>query len=108
MRRHKLTRIIQTLFAKACWEVYDKPLNWFIQQTTSAGWNATEIYLKARPESREEILRLHRESGLKLIAQISSTGTTPAEHLTTLQTNYHHALAYYSGKLISRTHAALA
>jgi hypothetical protein len=94
MRRHKLTHIIQTLFAKACWEVYDKPLNWFIQQTVSSGWTATEIYLKDRLESREEILRLHRESGLKLIAQISSTGTSPAEHLTSLQTNYHHALAY--------------
>lgn len=103
MRRHKLTHNIQTLFAKACWEVYDKPLDWFIQQTVSAGWNATEIYLKARPESREEILRLHRESGLKLIAQISSTGTTPAEHLTSLQTNYHHALAYEPIAIVCQT-----
>lgn len=94
MRRLNLTQTIQTLFAKACWEVYDKPLDWFIQETVSAGWQATEIYLIARPESREEILRLHRESGLKLIAQISSTGSTPAEHLASLQTNYQHALAY--------------
>ena len=94
MRRLNLTHIIQTLFAKACWEVYDRPLDWFIQETVSAGWNATEIYLKDRPESREEILRLHRHSGLKLIAQISSTGSTPAEHLASLQTNYQHALAY--------------
>ena len=35
--------------------------------------NATEIYLKDRPESREEILRLHRDSELKLIAQISGS-----------------------------------
>ena len=94
MRRHNLTHAIQTLFAKACWEVYDRPLDWFIQETVSAGWQATEIYLKGRPESREEILRLHRESGLKLIAQISSTGSSPAEHLASLRTNYQHALAY--------------
>jgi hypothetical protein len=94
MRRLNLTHIIQTLFAKACWEVYDRPLDWFTQQAVSTGWQATEIYLKGRPESREEILRLHRESGLKLIAQISSTGSTPAEHLASLRTNYQHALAY--------------
>ena len=94
MRRLNLTHFIQTLFAKACWEVYDKPLDWFIQQTVGAGWNATEIYLKDRPESRGEILRLHRESGLKLIAQISSTGSNPAEHLSSLRQNYLDALDY--------------
>jgi hypothetical protein len=50
--------------------------------------------LKYRPESREEILRLHRDSGLKLIAQITSTGSTPEEHLASLRENYLHAIAY--------------
>ena len=63
----------QNLFAKACWEVYEKPLGSFIQQSVEAGWDATEIYLKDRPESREEILRLHRDPELKLIAQISGS-----------------------------------
>lgn len=94
MRRRMTSQSIRTLFAKACWEVYDKPLDWFIQQSVEAGWDATEIYLKFRPESREEILRLHRESGLKLIAQISSTGSTPEEHLASLRQNYLHALDY--------------
>jgi hypothetical protein len=94
MRRPNLTHIIETLFAKACWEVYDRPLGWFIGEVAATGWQATEIYLADRSESREEILRLHRESGLKLIAQISSTGRTPAEHLTSLQENYQHGLAY--------------
>lgn len=94
MRRHNINHPIKTLFSKACWEVYDRPLDWFIPQTAAAGWNATEIYLKGRPESREEILRLHRESGLKLIAQISTTGSSPADHLQSLKENYHHALAY--------------
>jgi sugar phosphate isomerase/epimerase len=73
LRHRKASHTIKTLFAKACWEVYEKPLDWFIQQSVEAGWDATEIYLKFRQESREEVLRLHRESGLKLIAQISST-----------------------------------
>lgn len=94
MRHRKASHTIKTLFAKACWEVYEKPLDWFIQQCVEAGWDATEIYLKFRPESREEVLRLHRESGLKLIAQISSTGSTPEEHLASLRENYLHAVAY--------------
>lgn len=94
MRHRKASHTIKTLFAKACWEVYEKPLGWFIQQSVEAGWDATEIYLKYRPESREEILRLHRDSGLKLIAQISTTGSTPEEHLASLRENYLHAVAY--------------
>lgn len=40
------------------------------------------------------MIRLHRESGLQLIAQISSTGETPKDHLQSLKENYLHALAY--------------
>jgi hypothetical protein len=94
LRSHTASQAIKTLFAKACWEVSDKPLDWFIQQSVVAGWDATEIYLKNRPESREEILSLHRNSALKLIAQITSTGSTPEEHLASLRENYLHAIAY--------------
>jgi hypothetical protein len=83
---------MQTLFAKACWEVYSRPLNWFVGEVAAAKWQATEIYLANRPESTAEIRRLHRNANLSLIAQISTAGATPEQHLSSLYESYLHAL----------------
>ncbi len=83
---------MRTLFAKAAWEVYEQPLDWFIGQAADSGWEATEIYLPDRPEPRAEILRLHRCAGLQLIAQIATQGATPEHHLDSLRENYQNAL----------------
>ncbi len=83
---------MKTLFAKAAWEVYAQPLDWFIGQAADAGWEVTEIYLADRPEPYAEILRLHRGAGLQLIAQIFTQGVTPDQHLDSLIKNYQNAL----------------
>ena len=83
---------MKTLFAKACWEVYDRPLDWFVGEAAVGGWHATEIYLAGRPEPIPDIRRLHRDAGIGLIAQISTVGQTPAEHLSSLAEAYHHVL----------------
>ena len=87
-----ISEVVKTLFAKACWEVYSRPLDWFVDQAATNGWSATEIYLKDRPEPMAEIRRLHREANLSLIAQIITAGDTPEQHLTSLHERYHHAL----------------
>lgn len=79
-------------FAKAAWEVYAQPLDWFVGQAADGGWEATEIYLAERPEPRPEILRLHRRAGLQLIAQIATRGETPVQHLVSLREHYQNAL----------------
>ena len=83
---------MKTLFAKAAWEVYELPLEVFIQRAVESGWDATEIYLADRPESRAEILRLHRSAGLQLIAQIATVGETVAQHLASLREQFQRAL----------------
>lgn len=83
---------MKIVFAKAAWEVYHWPMDHFIARVAETGWTATEIYLADRPEPRSEILRLHREAGLDLIAQIATTGATPSDHLASLHRNYQNAL----------------
>jgi sugar phosphate isomerase/epimerase len=83
---------LKLVFAKAAWELSHWPMEQFIARVTENGWDATEIYLANRPESQSEILRLHRDAGLDLIAQISTTGTTHAEHFASLREHYLNAL----------------
>jgi hypothetical protein len=83
---------LQTLFAKAAWEVYEEPLERFIPRCHAEKWSATEIFLAARPEKPADILELHKSHDLKLIAQIITSGATVHEHLESLREHYVRAL----------------
>jgi len=82
---------MQLLFAKSNWEVPELCLGDFLARTAAAGFDATEIYLPARPEPPEEICRRHADANLKLVAQITTTGETPADHRKSLVVNFRNA-----------------
>lgn len=88
---------------KAAWEVYELPMEDFLDFVIEEGWQGTEIYLPGRPESSQEIRKLHEERGLYLIGQISSQGKTVEEHLRTLEKNYRHALECGARRICSHT-----
>jgi hypothetical protein len=79
---------MQLIFAKSNWEVPDLGLPEFLARTAKDGFDATEIYLPARPESPAEIRNRHADLGLKLIAQITTTGDTPQDHRESLTANF--------------------
>jgi len=82
---------MRLLFAKSNWEVPHLGLANFLERTAKDGFDATEIYLPARPEPPDEIRMRHADRGLKLVAQITTTGTTPQDHADSLTANFRSA-----------------
>lgn len=81
------------IFAKAKWEAWDEPLRPFLARAAAAGFDATEIYLPSLTESPSEIQDAHAAAGLKIVAQITTLGTTPDEHARCLEQRYAFAAA---------------
>jgi sugar phosphate isomerase/epimerase len=82
---------MRILFAKSNWEVPELSLGDFLVRTAAAGFDATEIYLPARPESPAEICARHAGLNLALIAQIATTGDTLEDHRKSLAANFRNA-----------------
>lgn len=82
---------MQLLFSKSNWEVPELSLGDFLARTAAAGFDATEIYLPARPEAPSEIAARHADLDLKLVAQITTTGDTPGDHQQSLIDNFRSA-----------------
>jgi sugar phosphate isomerase/epimerase len=82
---------MRLLYAKSNWEVPDLSLADFLARTSGDGFDATEIYLPARPEPPDEIRQRHEDLGLKLVAQITTTGATPDDHRQSLASNFRNA-----------------
>jgi sugar phosphate isomerase/epimerase len=76
---------MEIVFCKSKWEMWDDPLDVFIQRVCDCGFSATEIYLPPLKESPEEVAALHREHELDLVAQIFTEGATPADHVRSLE-----------------------
>lgn len=79
-------------FCKSKWEMWDDPLDTFVQRTAADGFTATEIYLQSVPEEPDEIVALHREHSLDLIGQILTEGATVTDHLHSLDAQFDRAL----------------
>lgn len=79
---------MEILFTKANWEVSGLSVREFVELAATAGYDGTEIYLPARPETTAEIRALHEDSGLKIVSHIATGGTTPEEHLQSLTERY--------------------
>ena len=79
---------MEILFTKANWEVSELSVREFVELAAGAGFDGTEIYLPARPESTTEIRALHEDAGLKIVSHIATEGTTPDEHLQSLTERY--------------------
>ena len=76
------------LFTKANWEVSGLAVRDFVKLAASAGYDGTEIYLPARSEKTADIRLLHETAGLKIISHIATEGSSPDEHLRSLEERY--------------------
>ncbi len=79
---------MKIIFGKSKWEMWDDPLETFLERVRNDGFGATEIYLKSLSESPAEIAALHEAYGLGLVAQILSKGSTPGEHLRCVEESF--------------------
>jgi len=66
--------VLKLIFGKSKWEMWDDPLQVFLQRVTASGFEATEIYLGSLHESPADIARLHTTYRLRLIGQILTQG----------------------------------
>ena len=76
---------MKLIFSKSKWEMWDDPLETFLERVASSGFEATEIYLGSLPESPVDIARLHSQYGLHLIGQILTRGVTYRDHIRSLE-----------------------
>ena len=93
---------MKLLFTKSKWEMWDDPLEDFLQRAASDGFEAVEIYLPAQPESASEIAARVSDHGLRLVAQIITEGENPEDHLNSLQERF--ANAVQSNPLLINSH----
>ena len=94
---------MRIVFCKSKWEMWDDPLAAFLQRVRADGFEATEIFLKSVQETPDDIMRLHEEHGLGLVAQILTDGATPEEHVQSLERQFEVALR--CKPLLVNTHA---
>jgi sugar phosphate isomerase/epimerase len=82
---------LKLIFGKSKWEMWDDPLEAFLERVKESGFAATEIYLGSLPESPAEIARLHTGYGLRLIGQILTQGKSYKEHIKSLESQFEFA-----------------
>ena len=82
---------MKLIFGKSKWEMWDDPLEDFLQRVKASGFEATEIHLGSLREPPAEIARLHTSYGLQLIGQILTQGQTYQEHIQSLETQFEFA-----------------
>ena len=79
---------MKLIFGKSKWEMWDDPLDVFLERVAASGFEATEIYLGSLRESPREIARLHSNYGLRLIGQILTQGQSCMEHIKSLESQF--------------------
>jgi sugar phosphate isomerase/epimerase len=82
---------MKLIFGKSKWEMWDDPLEIFLERVAASGFEATEIYLGSLHESPAEIARLHTAYGLRLIGQILTQGQTHQDHIKSLESQFEFA-----------------
>lgn len=82
---------MKLIFGKSKWEMWDDPLEIFLQRVAASGFAATEIYLGSLRESPGEIAGLHANHGLRLIGQILTQGPTYQDHIKSLESQFEFA-----------------
>ena len=82
---------MKLIFGKSKWEMWDDPLEDFLQRVQASGFDATEIYLGSLKESPAEIARLHRSYGLRLIGQILTQGQSYQDHIQSFESQFEFA-----------------
>jgi sugar phosphate isomerase/epimerase len=82
---------LKLIFGKSKWEMWDDPLEVFLQRVVASGFEATEIYLGSLQESPADVVRLHSDYGLRLIGQILTQGQSYREHIESLESQFEFA-----------------
>ncbi|HZJ24200.1 MAG TPA: TIM barrel protein [Anaerolineales bacterium] len=82
---------MKLIFGKSKWEMWDDPLEIFLQRVVASGFEATEIYLGSLHESPAHIARLHTDYGLSLIGQILTQGQSYKDHIKSLESQFEFA-----------------
>jgi sugar phosphate isomerase/epimerase len=82
---------VKLIFGKSKWEMWDDPLEVFVQRAAASGFAATEIFLGSLRESPGEIAGLHASHGLRLIGQILTQGQTHQDHIQNLESQFEFA-----------------
>ena len=82
---------MKLIIGKSKWEMWDDPLESFLQRVKASGFDATEIYLGSLKASPAEIVELHHSYGLRLIGQILTQGQSSQEHIQSLETQFEFA-----------------
>jgi sugar phosphate isomerase/epimerase len=83
--------VLKLIFGKSKWEMWDDPLEVFLQRVKASGFEATEIYLGSLHESAADIARLHTSYGLRLIGQILTQGQSYQDHIKSLEMQFEFA-----------------
>jgi sugar phosphate isomerase/epimerase len=82
---------LKLIFGKSKWEMWDDPLEIFLERVKTSGFEATEIYLGSLHESPAEIAHLHATFGLRLIGQILTQGQSYEDHIQSFETQFEFA-----------------
>lgn len=85
---------MKIIYAKSKWEMWETPLNIFLERTKNSGFDATELFIPLMSESPEEMIEMHQKLDLAIVAQIITQGNTPAEHLASLEERFIRALEF--------------
>lgn len=72
--------------------MWDDPLERFLERAKGDGFDAVEVYLPAQPEPAAEIASRARDHGLRLVAQITTDGDTPDEHIASMEARFERAV----------------
>jgi sugar phosphate isomerase/epimerase len=88
----ELETCVKIIFGKSKWEMWDDPLEDFLQRVKDSGFDASEIYLGSLKGAPAEIARLHRSYGLRLIGQILTQGQTYQEHIRSFESQFEFAV----------------
>lgn len=79
---------MKIIVTKSNWELSHLDLAEMCDRVAAVGFAATETNLPNLTVSAAEIRRCHAQSGLQLVAQISTQGSTAVEHMRSLEERY--------------------
>jgi sugar phosphate isomerase/epimerase len=82
---------LKLILGKSKWEMWDDPLDVFLQRVKASGFDATEISLSSLHEPAVDVAQLHTDYGLRLIGQILTQGQTYQDHLKSLEVQFEFA-----------------
>ena len=82
---------MELLFTRSKWDMPEESLDRFLQHIQGSGFKGSEIFLPALREPPEEVIGLHQQYGLNLVAMIATDGQTPKDHLHSLHERFVYA-----------------